>query len=155
MKHEDDKVIAFERAGLVFVFNFHSTKSFTDYRVGVDVAGAYSVVLSSDDESFGGHNRIDKNCKHLTDPLGFCNRRNFIQVYIPSRTAIVLAKMDWNWSGRKIFFSGVEYFFTKFFLLLLLRIETNIKKSRRRLNWRKWTLFGLCGCANYTRKMCS
>lgn len=80
MKHEDDKVIAFERAGLVFVFNLHATKSFTDYRVGVDVAGAYSVVLSSDDELFGGHNRIDKNCKHLTDPLGFADRRNFVQV---------------------------------------------------------------------------
>jgi 1,4-alpha-glucan branching enzyme len=34
MKHQDDKVIAFERAGLVFVFNFHTSKSFTDYRVG-------------------------------------------------------------------------------------------------------------------------
>lgn len=111
MKHEDDKVIAFERAGLVFVFNFHSTKSFTDYRVGVDVAGVYNVVLSSDDELFGGQNRIDKNCKHITDPLGFAHRKNFIQVgcamalsemftnclfqvYIPSRTALVLAKVD-------------------------------------------------------------
>lgn len=80
MKHEGDKVIAFERAGLVFVFNFHASKSYTDYRVGVDVAGTYSVVLSSDDELFGGHKRIDKTCKHLTDPLGFANRRNFIQV---------------------------------------------------------------------------
>lgn len=79
-KHQDDKVIAFERAGLVFVFNLHATKSFTDYRVGVDVAGTYQVVLSTDDELFGGYNRIDKGCKHLTDPLGFANRRNFIQV---------------------------------------------------------------------------
>lgn len=89
MKHESDKVIAFERAGLVFVFNFHSTKSFTDYRVGVDVAGTYSVVLSSDDELFGGHNRIDKNCKHVTDPLGFAHRRNFIQVRLSHEIANV------------------------------------------------------------------
>ncbi len=34
-KHEDDKVIVFERAGLVFAFNFHTSKSFTDYRVGL------------------------------------------------------------------------------------------------------------------------
>lgn len=33
-KHEGDKVIAFERGGVLFVFNFHPTKSFTDYRVG-------------------------------------------------------------------------------------------------------------------------
>lgn len=80
LKHDDDKVIAYERAGLVFVFNFHSHKSFTDYRVGVDVAGVYQVALSTDDAEFGGQNRIDKNCKHYTDPLGFAGRRNFIQV---------------------------------------------------------------------------
>lgn len=33
-KHEGDKIIAFERAGLLFVFNFHMDRSFTDYRVG-------------------------------------------------------------------------------------------------------------------------
>lgn len=33
-KHEGDKIIAFERAGLVFVFNFHPDRSFTDYRIG-------------------------------------------------------------------------------------------------------------------------
>lgn len=33
-KHNDDKVIAFERCGLVFVFNFHCNKSFTDYKIG-------------------------------------------------------------------------------------------------------------------------
>jgi Alpha amylase, C-terminal all-beta domain len=40
-KHEDDKVITFERAGLVFVFNFHVEKSFTDYKIGVEVPGKY------------------------------------------------------------------------------------------------------------------
>lgn len=80
LKHEGDKVIAFERAGLLFVFNFHPTKSYTDYRVGVDVAGSYQVVLSTDDSEFGGFDRIDKNIKHATDPLGYCNRRCFVQV---------------------------------------------------------------------------
>lgn len=42
-KHEDDKVICAERAGLIFVFNFHSNKSFTDYRLGVDAPGDYKV----------------------------------------------------------------------------------------------------------------
>jgi 1,4-alpha-glucan branching enzyme len=32
-KHEDDKVIVFERAGVVFAFNFNTSKSFTDYKV--------------------------------------------------------------------------------------------------------------------------
>ncbi|KFD50902.1 hypothetical protein M513_08215 [Trichuris suis] len=34
-KHEGDKVIAFERGGVLFVFNFHCSKSFADYKVGV------------------------------------------------------------------------------------------------------------------------
>lgn len=33
-KHQDDKVIAFDRCGLIFVLNFHNTKSFTDYKIG-------------------------------------------------------------------------------------------------------------------------
>ena len=41
LKHEGDKLIVFEKAGLVFVFNFHPTKSFTDYRIGVNVPGWY------------------------------------------------------------------------------------------------------------------
>lgn len=39
--HEDDKMIVFERGSLLWVFNFHSTKSFADYRVGVSIAGKY------------------------------------------------------------------------------------------------------------------
>lgn len=41
LKHEDDKVIVFERANLVFAFNFHATKSFPDYKIGVDIPGKY------------------------------------------------------------------------------------------------------------------
>lgn len=93
-KHQDDKVICFERAGLVFIFNFHNHNSFTDYRVGVEVAGKYKIVLSSDDPQFGGHDRLDKSVEFLTDPFGHAGRRNFIQVYIPTRTALILAKVD-------------------------------------------------------------
>ena len=34
-KHEEDKVIAFERAGCVFVVNFHHHKSFADYKASL------------------------------------------------------------------------------------------------------------------------
>jgi 1,4-alpha-glucan branching enzyme len=30
--HEGDKIICFERGNLVWVFNFHPTESFVDYR---------------------------------------------------------------------------------------------------------------------------
>lgn len=82
LKHESDKVIAFERACLLFVFNFHPTKSYTDYRVGVHAAGVYQTVFSSDEKDFGGFDRLDKNCKFFTDPLGHNGRANFVQVII-------------------------------------------------------------------------
>ncbi|XP_071042931.1 1,4-alpha-glucan-branching enzyme [Parasteatoda tepidariorum] len=93
-KHEDDKVIVFDRAGLVFVFNFHSTKSFPGYRVGVDVPGKYKIVLDSDSEEFGGHKRLDHNTEFFTFPESYCGRQNSMHIYIPSRVALVYAKAD-------------------------------------------------------------
>lgn len=91
-KHEDDKVIVHERGGLVFVFNFHTNKSFPDYPIGVNDKGDYKVVLSSDDSKYGGQDRIDKNVSYFTRDEGFAGRRHSLSVYIPCRTAIVLAK---------------------------------------------------------------
>ncbi|KIH94990.1 1,4-alpha-glucan branching enzyme [Sporothrix brasiliensis 5110] len=68
LKNESDKVIVFERAGLLFIFNFHPSSSFSDYRVGVEQAGTYKIVLSSDDEQFGGHKRINHETRFFTTP---------------------------------------------------------------------------------------
>ncbi|KAF9518695.1 glycoside hydrolase family 13 protein [Hydnum rufescens UP504] len=92
LKHEIDKVIVFERAGLLFIFNFNPSKSFADYRVGIEEAGEYHVVLSSDEKRFGGFDRIDTNGKYFTTPLAWNDRKNFLQVYIPLRTCLVLGK---------------------------------------------------------------
>jgi len=91
LKHEGDKVIVFERAGLVFIFNFHPTNSFSDYRIGIDVPGTYRVVLNTDHKDVGGHNRIDENTRFFTTPMEWNNRNNWTHVYIPARTAMVLA----------------------------------------------------------------
>jgi 1,4-alpha-glucan branching enzyme len=80
LKHEGDKVVVFERAGLLFVFNFHSTNSFADYRVGVDVAGEYKIVLSSDDKQYGGFENVDVNAKFVTTPLEWNGRKNWLHV---------------------------------------------------------------------------
>lgn len=90
-KHEDDKVIAFERAGLVFVFNFHSHKSFPDYKVGVDSPGKYKIALDSDSSDFGGHSRLDHSTDFSTFDEGYAGRRYSLNVYAPSRVAFVLA----------------------------------------------------------------
>lgn len=90
LKHESDRVVAFERGGLLFVFNWHATKSYTDYRVGVDVPGTYKVLLDTDMKELGGHGRVDHACQYFTTDMEWNGRRNFVQVYLPSRSAIVL-----------------------------------------------------------------
>uniref|UniRef100_A0A1I7YBD7 1,4-alpha-glucan branching enzyme n=1 Tax=Steinernema glaseri TaxID=37863 RepID=A0A1I7YBD7_9BILA len=91
-KHQDDKVIAFERAGLVFVFNFHNSKSFENYKVGVEHSGIYKMVLNSDSTEFGGHNRLQSDQDHHSFPVGFASRSHHICVYVPTRTVIVLSR---------------------------------------------------------------
>mgnify|MGYP002716658610 FL=1 len=83
----------FERCGLLFVFNFHPTKSFSDYRVGVDKPGVYRLILNTDEPEFGGHSLLDSNVEYFTQPFGYSGRQNSLTVYIPSRVAIVLAKI--------------------------------------------------------------
>jgi 1,4-alpha-glucan branching enzyme len=89
LKNETDKVLVFERAGLLWVFNFHPSQSFADYRVGVEMSGTYRIVLDSDDSEFGGHARNAKETRFFTTDLPWNGRNNFLQVYIPSRTAVV------------------------------------------------------------------
>lgn len=90
-KHEDDKLIVFERANLLFVFNFHPNKSFVDYKVGVDTPGKYKIVLDSDSAEFGGHSRLDHSTEFCTFNEGYAGRRYSTNVYAPARVAFVLA----------------------------------------------------------------
>jgi len=88
--HEDDKVIAFRRNQLIFVFNFHSSTSFPDYMFEVP-PGEYGVIFNSDEIRFGGKQRLLKGQSHFTmyDPAKF-GKRNLISLYLPTRTALVL-----------------------------------------------------------------
>lgn len=92
--HNDgDQVLAFMRGDLVFVFNFNPTTSFTDYGFLVPT-GAYNVVLNSDASEFGGNNLADDSVTHLTnyDPLYVTERKEWLKLYIPARSAVVLRK---------------------------------------------------------------
>nr|QNR00776.1 starch branching enzyme [Canna indica] len=90
-KDEWDKIIVFERGNLVFVFNFHWTNSYFDYRVGCLKPGKYKVVLDSDDKLFGGFGRIDHEAEYFSSDDLYDNRPRSFLVYAPSRTAVVYA----------------------------------------------------------------
>lgn len=90
---QGDLVIAFERNGLLFVFNFHPTNSYTDYGFAVD-AGKYRSLLCTDQTEFGGFGRYDMKVVHrsMIEP-SFGLKQN-LKLYLPSRTATVLIRED-------------------------------------------------------------
>ena len=96
--HNDgDQVLAFGRGDLVFVFNFNPTRSFSDYGFLVP-RGSYKTVLDSDSIEFGGYGRVDDNLEHFTlqDPLYRKVRKEWLKLYLPARSAMVLKKVRGN-----------------------------------------------------------
>ncbi|MBY5958639.1 alpha amylase C-terminal domain-containing protein [Membranicola marinus] len=80
------KLLAYERAGLIFVFSFHPSESFTDFHFWVPEAGTYRIILHSDATEFGGFDRLDTTVDHFTD------EHQNLKVYVPSRVMLVLEK---------------------------------------------------------------
>ncbi len=85
---ENTKVIAFLRSNLLFVFNFHQDTSYTDYWIPA-APGKYNISLDTDDPKYGGFDRQDRTYVHhcISDEID----RHFLSLYLPARTAIVLA----------------------------------------------------------------
>ncbi len=90
--NEGDQLVAFKRKDLIFIFNFNPTKSFTDYGILVK-KGTYDVVLDTDSPEFGGFGFSDNTVEHKTMPSHLKNKE-WLKVYIPARSALVLRKID-------------------------------------------------------------
>ena len=86
-------VIAYERAGLLFVFNFHPSNSYTDYGLAVD-AGKYNTLLCSDQPEFGGFGRFDTGIVHRSVVERSFGFKQNLKLYLPSRTGIILQRKD-------------------------------------------------------------
>lgn len=125
-QHEDDQILAFEKKGCVFVFNFHPTRSQTGLFVPVPEKGDYQVILSTDDKTFGGYQNIDKSVVYHTwahDPQmgdGFV-------IYLPARTAVVRA----GWRRRMTNASRRGKLRITCSLLGLRRGGASIRQSKR------------------------
>ncbi|HPT13257.1 MAG TPA: alpha amylase C-terminal domain-containing protein [Bacteroidales bacterium] len=90
---EANKCIIYERGGLLFLFNFHTTNSIPDYEFTVPEPGTYAILLNSDSRKHGGHGRIDDATIHhaVFDPLFSCYK---LKVYLPNRTALILERLS-------------------------------------------------------------
>lgn len=91
---DDDQVLAFRRGKLVFVFNFSPAKSFEGYGI-LAPRGKYKTVLSSDEPRFGGYGNVDMQVEHFTqpDPLYAPTGKEWLRLYLPARTCMVLKEM--------------------------------------------------------------
>jgi 1,4-alpha-glucan branching enzyme len=90
-EHNDDKVIAFQRKDLIFVFNFHPVNSYTDYAINIH-SGRYVLIFNSDAPKYGGHGRLEEAMGYTFEsvarsPQGY---RHDLKLYLPSRTVLVL-----------------------------------------------------------------
>ncbi|MDD7318229.1 MAG: alpha amylase C-terminal domain-containing protein [Prevotellaceae bacterium] len=91
--NDSDQILAFMRGSLLFIFNFSPSRSFTDYGFLVP-AGSFDVLLNTDSTRFGGNGFADDSMTHFTnhDPLYAKEHKEWLKLYIPARSAVVLKK---------------------------------------------------------------
>ena len=85
----EDKILVYQKGKAIFGYNFHPTRSQDGVFLPMPEEGTYQVVMSTDDFCYGGFGRIahqSYETKKVGDKIG-------IQLYLPSRTAVVLTKV--------------------------------------------------------------
>jgi 1,4-alpha-glucan branching enzyme len=90
-ENNDNKVIVYYRAGLIFAFNFSPNSSYDDYCITIPESGKYVTLLHTDSPSFGGFGRLTERHMHYSFKVYDENRLGF---YLPSRTALILTKIN-------------------------------------------------------------
>ena len=80
LKHEDDKLIAFERSGLLWIFNLHP-QIVLNYRIGVEFQ-EISRHFKFHSYHFGGHGRSLRQLQIFPQNEPW-NGSNCLHVYIP------------------------------------------------------------------------
>jgi 1,4-alpha-glucan branching enzyme len=87
-----DQILAFERKGFIFVFNFNPSRSYTDYGIQVQ-QGKYRIVLNTDNVAYGGKGHVDESITYFARAGTKLNDPHYLKMYIPSRTALVFKKI--------------------------------------------------------------
>jgi len=94
---ETNKILAYRKAHLVFLFNFSPETPAVDFELpltyGTPYGAGYKVIFDSDRPEFGGQGRISGDVIYeayrLEKPAG----RTGIKIYSPARTCLVLAEL--------------------------------------------------------------
>ena len=92
LENRGDQVLAFERKGYLFVFNFNPVKSFTGYGINIS-PGKFEIVLNTDSLKYGGFGLIDESMVYFAEKSNKLSSPDYLRLYLPSRTGIVLRKI--------------------------------------------------------------
>ncbi len=93
--HEEQRLLAFERGRLLFVFNFHELEAQKDLRFAV-TPGKYLELLSSDSKAFAGHGNLEISqppAEYFTIPRPDMYEQD-VRLYLPPMVALVLYRAD-------------------------------------------------------------
>jgi len=82
---EERKILVFERGNSIFALNFNPAASFENFCFQAP-EGEYVMAFNSDEESFGGFSRLQKDERHFTV-------NHILSLYLPCRCAVVLDKI--------------------------------------------------------------
>ena len=97
VQDEEKKILVFKRINCIFAFNFNPCLSFSDYGFSAP-PGKYRVALDSDEAEFDGFSRIKTGEEHISldekSPNGNQKYDHTLYLYLPSRCAVVLRKID-------------------------------------------------------------
>ncbi len=88
---EENKTVVFERNNLIFLFNWHPVNSLPDYEIPLKQTGDYHILLSTDDERFGGFGRVGTQVRY---PSYLIDGKPYMKLYNVNRAAVVMARVD-------------------------------------------------------------
>ena len=91
LRHEPEKQVVFRRGPLILAFNFHPHESYTGMRVPVPEPRDYRLVVDTDAEIYDGHGRAEFPMTYPVQTEPMYGRDQSIQIYLPARSAQVLA----------------------------------------------------------------
>ena len=90
---QKNKILAFAKGDLIYLFNFSPNYSPTDFFVPAHATGAgqYRAIFSTDEVDFGGQDRISERYIYYTKDVP--QKGVGFEVYIPCRTAVVFKRV--------------------------------------------------------------
>ena len=86
------QVLTYERGGCVFALNFSPNKSYDGYWLTLPGEGKYRVILSTDEERFGGFDRVSTD--YIYTAKKDADGTFKTQIYLPLRTGLCLKRVE-------------------------------------------------------------